>query len=300
MTAPPGLPTAPAGSAAPADSAPAGSAAPGGPTGSHVWDVSAGELSLTVPVGPARLSLRDEAIGILQAALIVGELRPAVVYSVPALAARMGMSATPVREAMLDLAKEGLVEPLRNKGFRVVERSVKELDELTDLRAMLEVPTVRRIAERGISSADRRRLTELATAIERAAHDGELIAHHRADLDFHDTLLALDGNDTLVALVRSLRIRSRLYGQPRLAVAGALGPSAHEHARLVELIGARDSSGAEMLMRQHIGHIRGAWATGATDTTRPARATDTTGGAENGGVGPTEPARFGAAGSNPA
>lgn len=210
----------------------------------------------------ARTSLRDEAIGILQAALIVGELRPAVVYSVPVLAAQMGMSATPVREAMLDLTKEGLVEPMRNKGFRVVERSARELDELTDLRAMLEIPTVRRIADRGISAAERRRLAGLATRIERAAAEGNLIAHHRADLDFHDTLLGLGGNDTLVALVRSLRIRSRLYGQPRLAEAGALTPSAHEHAELVDLLDRGAGPAAETLMRQHIGHVRGAWANG--------------------------------------
>lgn len=226
-------------------------------------------LSLTVPTSPARTSLRDEAIGILQAALIVGELRPAVIYSVPALAAQLGMSATPVREAMLDLAKEGLVEPLRNKGFRVVEQSARELDELTDLRLLLEVPAVRRIADRGIDAVQRRRLAGLADVIEHAARDGDLIAHHRADLEFHDTLLALAGNDTLVALVRSLRIRSRLYGQPRLAHAGALVPSAHEHAELIDLLEHRDGDGVEALMRQHIGHVRGVWTTGSAAEPRP-------------------------------
>ena len=228
------------------------------------------ELLLTVPTSPARRSLRDEAIGILQAALIVGELRPGVVYSVPALATQLGMSATPVREAMLDLAKEGLVEPLRNKGFLIVERSARELDELTDLRLLLEVPAVRRVAERGIDAGQRRSLAGLAVTIERAAREGDLIAHHRADLEFHDTLLALAGNDTLAALVRSLRIRSRLYGQPRLADAGTLTPSAHEHAQLVDLVAHRDAAGATALMRQHIGHIRGAWTTGsAAEPSRP-------------------------------
>ncbi|MFF4607591.1 GntR family transcriptional regulator, partial [Streptomyces sp. NPDC001339] len=63
-----------------------------------------------------RERLRDQVSHALRAALISGELRPGVVYSAPTLAGDFGISATPVREAMLDLAREGLVEPVRNKG----------------------------------------------------------------------------------------------------------------------------------------------------------------------------------------
>ncbi|HSA52260.1 MAG TPA: GntR family transcriptional regulator, partial [Yinghuangia sp.] len=76
------------------------------------------------PVGDAarlgeRLSLREQVARAIRAALVAGEMRPGVVYSAPGLATRFGVSATPVREALLDLAKDGLVEPVRNKGFRV-------------------------------------------------------------------------------------------------------------------------------------------------------------------------------------
>ena len=66
-------------------------------------------------------------------------MRPGVVYSAPALAARFGVSATPVREAMLDLAKEGLVSAVRNKGFRVTEVEVPMAHRATggDWRAQL-------------------------------------------------------------------------------------------------------------------------------------------------------------------
>ena len=93
----------------------------------------------------ARRSLRDEAIQTLQAAIIAGELRPGSVYSAPTLAVRLGMSATPVREAMLHLVEEGLVQTVRNKGFRVIELAEAELDELTELRLLIEVPSVARI-----------------------------------------------------------------------------------------------------------------------------------------------------------
>jgi DNA-binding GntR family transcriptional regulator len=213
----------------------------------------------------ARVSLRDEAIQMLYAAIVAGILRPGLVYSAPAMAAQLGMSATPVREAMLDLVKEGLVETVRNKGFRVIELADRELDELTELRLLIEVPSVRRIATRGLTDDEYDELRALALEIESSAALPDLIAHNKADLAFHTQLLAVLGNACLVETIRSLRMRSRLYGQQQLAQAGALRPSAHEHAELLDLIVAHDGRGAAKLMRQHIHHVRGIWATGATE-----------------------------------
>ena len=69
---------------------------------------------------------------------------PGIVYSAPALAQEFGVSATPVREAMVDLCSEGLVETVRNKGYRVTEVSDKDLDDITDLRLMIEPSAGRR------------------------------------------------------------------------------------------------------------------------------------------------------------
>lgn len=212
----------------------------------------------------ARSSLRDEAIATLQAAIIAGELRPGVVYSAPTLAAQLDMSATPVREAVLDLVKEGLVSTVRNKGFRVVELDDTELDELTELRLLIEVPSVGRVAERGLTAAERAELGPLARAIEDAARSRDLVAHTRADSEFHTRLLGLLGNARLVELVRSLRTRSRLHGLATLAESGRLQPSSHEHVELLDLVSARDVHAAEALMRRHIGHVRGTWAGGST------------------------------------
>src|ERR1043166_8203181 len=83
----------------------------------------------TVPVpalpslGGRRSSYRERVAAALRAALIAGGLRPGEVYSAPDLAPRFGVSATPVREAMLELVKEGLVGTVPNKGFRVTSVS---------------------------------------------------------------------------------------------------------------------------------------------------------------------------------
>jgi DNA-binding GntR family transcriptional regulator len=207
-----------------------------------------------------RRNLREEITETLRAAVISGELRPGVVYSAPSLAAQFGVSATPVREAMLDLAGEGLVDSVRNKGFRVTELSGKDLDDLSELRALIEVPTVRRVTEAGVAPEVLAGLRPLAATIEEAAAEGDLITHVAADMEFHLRLLALAGNEHLVETVRSLRARSRIYGLRRLADRGELVASAHEHAELLDLVAARDAEGAEALMDRHVRHVRGIWA----------------------------------------
>ncbi|MGC5012083.1 GntR family transcriptional regulator [Streptosporangium sp. DT93] len=214
---------------------------------------------LDLPAVGERQSLREQVAHALRAALITGEMRPGMVYSAPLLAAQFGVSATPVREAMLDLAKEGLVEAVRNKGFRVNELSERDLDELAEIRELIEVPTVTRLA-----GADRAPVLEtlrpMAQEIVDAAERGDLLAYVDADIRFHLELLALGGNSHLVEVVRDLRNRARLYGLSGLHRRGRLADSAREHLALLDLLATGDASGAERLMLHHIQHVRGIWA----------------------------------------
>ena len=205
-----------------------------------------------------RESLRDSVANALRAAVISGELKPGEVYSAPTLGARFGVSATPVREAMLDLVREGLVVSLRNKGFRVTEMSDDDLDDLAALRQLIEPPTVRDITP-AIPAEDFPRLRALAEDIVVAAKAGNLIDYIEADRVFHVTLLAYSGNRRLVDVVSDLRSKTRLLGLSPLVESGRLVQSADEHHDLVDLIESRDAEGAESLMRHHIGHVRGLW-----------------------------------------
>ncbi len=206
-----------------------------------------------------RENLRDSVANALRAAVISGELEPGEVYSAPMLGARFGVSATPVREAMLDLVREGLVISLRNKGFRVTEMSDDDLDNLASLRQLIEPPTVRDVVP-VIPADDIPGLRALAEAIVVAAEAGDLIAYIEADRVFHVTLLAYSGNQKLVDVVSDLRSQTRLLGLTPLVESGRLAQSAAEHHDLMDLVEARDADGAEQLMRRHIGHVRGLWA----------------------------------------
>jgi DNA-binding GntR family transcriptional regulator len=202
-------------------------------------------------------TLREQVAHALRAAVVAGEMRPGVVYSAPVLARQLGVSATPVREAVLDLVQQGLVEPVRNRGFRVTVLSERDLDEITALRMLIEVPTVASLATHG---ADVSGLQSLAERIERAAADSDLIGYVEADRRFHLALLAFAGNRWLVEIAGDLRARSRLYGLAGLAERGMLVESAREHTALLDRITAHDEPGARALIERHISHVRGPWA----------------------------------------
>ncbi|MDX3758042.1 GntR family transcriptional regulator [Streptomyces mirabilis] len=219
---------------------------------------SAAPAALPV-LGGKKSSYRERVADALRAALIAGELRAGEVYSAPTLAARFGVSATPVREAMLDLAKEGLVDTVPNKGFRVTAVSEKQLDEYTHIRALIEIPTTVQLA----TTADPVSLEALRPAareIVTAAAAGDLIAYVEADIRFHLGLLALAGNAHLVEVVGDLRKRSRLYGLNALAEAGRLQDSAEEHLELLDALVDRDPEAVRRVMTRHLGHVRGLWA----------------------------------------
>jgi len=213
----------------------------------------------TAPPLASRSSLREQIEVSLRAALITGEIRPGVVYSAPALAERFGVSATPVREAMLDLIKDGMIVAVPNKGFRIVETSDEELDEITELRRLLEVPTVGRIATI-ITSKQVDHLRAIAGVVNKAAVKGDTMAFVEADRHFHLELLRVGGNTRLVDMVNQLRIRTRLYGLEELAAAGHLGRSSEEHVALLDAVASGDRRSAERIMSQHLGHVRGVWA----------------------------------------
>ncbi|WP_042837262.1 GntR family transcriptional regulator, partial [Streptomyces sp. NRRL S-15] len=119
------------------------------PPDARVPGQARGEHTHSEPPAPRvvqRHSVRGQILDALRAALVGGELAPGQVYSAPALGARFGVSATPVREAMQQLASEGAVEVVPNRGFRVSERGPRELAELAEVRALIEVPVMLRLA----------------------------------------------------------------------------------------------------------------------------------------------------------
>ena len=206
-----------------------------------------------------RISLRHQVTAALRSALITGQLTPGVTYSVPTLADQLGVSATPVREAMLDLVAQGIVAAVPNKGFRVTEMTEADLDALAEVRRMLEVPVIERIS--GTLAAEQiSQLQDIAERVRECAAAGDLVGYLAGDREFHLQLLGCIGNAKLVGIVDSLRTQSRLYALTDLAESGQLVTSADEHLQLLDAVARGDADAAADLMNHHLDHVRGAWA----------------------------------------
>lgn len=214
-----------------------------------------GEHTHSEPPAPGtvvrRHSVRGQILDALRAALVSGELRPGEVYSAPALGERFGVSATPVREAMQQLGLEGAVETIPNRGFRVVVRTARELAELAEVRALIEVPVMLRLA-RTVPAARWAELVPLAEATAAAAATGDRAGYAESDRAFHRAVLSLAGNDQLVAVADHLHRRAQwpLVSAPAPRRADLVADAA-EHAALLEALMAQDLAVVTSLVREH-------------------------------------------------
>jgi DNA-binding GntR family transcriptional regulator len=212
-----------------------------------------GEMPLPRPRALVqRSSVRGQVLDALRAALVAGELRPGEVYSAPALGDRFGVSATPVREAMQQLALEGAVEVVPNRGFRVVERGARELAELAEVRALIETPVVLRLA-RTVPAERWAGLRPLAEATVRAASSGCRATYAETDRAFHRAVLALAGNEQLVRIADDLHRRAQwpLVGGPTARGRADLVADAHHHTALLDALIAGDQEAVRILVDQH-------------------------------------------------
>lgn len=211
-------------------------------------------------VTPLRpVSLREQAREALRTRIVLGGIEPGEVESVISVAAALGVSVTPVREAVMDLANLGIVEIIRNRGFRVPVLTEHDLDEIFRLRTMLEVPAMAEVAGLlgGRPAPEFRRL---ADEITEAARQGRVVDFLDLDRRFHLGLLELIGNRRLVEMVGQLRDQARLRGLQELADQGRLTRSGEEHGELVDALEAGDGELAAELTRKHLAHSRGTWA----------------------------------------
>jgi DNA-binding GntR family transcriptional regulator len=195
---------------------------------------------------------------------------PDSLYSAPRIASDLNVSATPVREALLDLVQEGLLRPVRNRGFQVVIMTPREHDDVFKIRLLLEVPSIQEIAKGSPTADQMKGLHDLAHAASRFAQEGDLIAYLNADRQFHISLIDLLGNRPLTELVTSLRDRVRLLGLANPGARSHIVQSSAEHFELLDRIAANDAEGATAIMGRHLRRSREVWGVAAAGLEAPA------------------------------
>ncbi|HLH66259.1 MAG TPA: GntR family transcriptional regulator [Solirubrobacteraceae bacterium] len=213
--------------------------------------MSADTSLLGRPAAPLNRNASDVASELIRDAILYGRLLPGERLKEEQLARDLGLSRTPVREALLLLQAEGLIESVPNRGAVVRAFSSTELADMYDLRAMLESYAARRAATR--VSEDQ--LVELQGSCQRfrtarLAHD--VTAMTRENLRFHFTIAEAAGTPKLAELVRGA-IQVPLVASSFSWYTKRLSQRSEDfHRRILAALASRDPERAELLMKEHI------------------------------------------------
>jgi DNA-binding GntR family transcriptional regulator len=219
-----------------------------------------------LPASPA--SLTDQAVAAIREAVRDGTLAPGQLYSAYQIADYLGVSRSPVREALMRLAEAGMVSFERNRGFRIVLPGPRDIAEVFQLRLLLEVPATRqaaasqaRAAAPGAQRVAASVTTGLVTGLRAefdamrsaaAKHDEPVFMRH--DQRLHALIVAATGNSRAVKVVDGLRDLTRLLGSSTVDRSRDLDDILAEHLPILDAIAAGDAQAAGRAMAGHITH----------------------------------------------
>jgi len=198
-------------------------------------------------------SLADQAYEGLLAAIGSGRLRPGERVRETALAEELGISRTPIREALQRLARDGLVQLDARNGARIAELSLGAIQELYDVREILEGSTAR-LAALGATPNDLQRLNAILAKEE--AHLDNPATLAKLNKLYHQTLCEAANNRYLTSAVAAFSTTLLLLGPTTLGANHRAGESHAEHRAVVDAVAAGDAARAEALMRGHIRRAR--------------------------------------------
>lgn len=203
-------------------------------------------------VAPAA-GLGAQALDEIRRAIVEGRLPAGSLTSVRALSDALGISRTPVREALADLANAGLVTFERNRGVRINANHGHDIEEIFTLRLMLEIPAMRWAAPR-LGSDGISRLRRILAAM--YAHlDNETI-FMRHDRAFHRAPLEVLGNSRLTTFVDSLRDQTRVREISTVGRSRGLEAIVAEHRAILDELERGDSESAATAMERHLINTR--------------------------------------------
>lgn len=195
--------------------------------------------------------LRELVFESLREAIIQGRLRPGERLMEIQLAEELGVSRTPVREAIRKLELEGLVLMIPRKGAYVSQISMKDIADVFEIRRALEGLAARLAAERA-TDEEIERLERALVKISEVAEADDLSGAVALDTDFHEELMAASHNPRLSQLVSNLREQIQRFRLTSLSHPGRVKLAVEEHRKIVDAIAGRDAELAQNLAYEHI------------------------------------------------
>lgn len=193
--------------------------------------------------------LTQRAFREIRAAILDGRLSPGDRTSVRALSEALGISRTPVREALVELANGRMVEFERNRGVRILVAQSSDVREIFQLRLLLEVPATREAVPK-LGAAGIEALAAALAAMRATQDDESTFMGH--DWAFHEALLNANGNRRLVEIIENVRHQTRLHGISTVGRSRPLAAIVTEHTTIFDAVTAGDADGAAAAMAVHL------------------------------------------------
>ena len=197
------------------------------------------------------LPLRDVVFNTLRQAILKGELEPGERLMEIQLAERLGVSRTPIREAIRKLELEGLVLMIPRKGAEVAEISEKSLREVLEVRRSLEELAIELACQR-ITPEELTALEEAENRFARAVEDGEVMAIAESDENYHELIYQATANDRLVQILNNLREQMYRYRLEYIKDEDRRQILVVEHEHILRAVRRRDIADAKSAVREHI------------------------------------------------
>lgn len=195
--------------------------------------------------------LREVVAETLREAIASGILRAGERLMEIQLAEELGVSRTPVREAIRKLELEGFVVMMPRRGTYVADLSIKDINEVFEIRTALDVLAAGLAAER-ITEEELEQLERLLVEIAELIEQGDVDKLVESDSQFHDVLYRASRNDRLVGIINNLREQFTRFRSISIKYPGRMQDTVNEHRRLVEAIASRDTDLAQQIAREHM------------------------------------------------
>jgi DNA-binding GntR family transcriptional regulator len=201
-----------------------------------------------------RVKLSDQAYDALRRMILRGDLAPGARLSEPELTMQLGIGRTPLREALLLLAQEGLIQLLPQSGSFVSAIDLERVREAQFIREHLECGIIRQVA----GCVDRRGLSDIRRLLEQqeeAHEDSDLDRFYDLDEDLHATFCRIAGRSGVWRLIHQSKVHMDRVRQLSLPIADQIPRLIGQHRSILDALGQHDPDRAERALRAHLREV---------------------------------------------
>ena len=190
----------------------------------------------------------------LKTEIIKGSLKPGTKLSEGKIAKQLGVSRTPIRETLKQLAAEGFVKMNPNQAVVVSNASLEDVQEVLQIRGVLE-GLAARLATKIVNEEEIKELEKYQKQMEYYTNKYDALAFSEMDAEFHELILNICGNNRLIRIRKNLSEQAHRYRIRSLSVPGRLKYSLKEHQEIIEALKRKDAEQADRLSQKHIENV---------------------------------------------